>query len=457
MQESDYITDICQKEVRGLCYEPKINGISVYNYIKRQIRSLELKRHGCSQNIGKVPLQPGKILGSFFLSLWQVLSLLLLNKKASFFIYSFFRTDSVNGKYLDKFTDPLVDYTSIKDDYVIFDRGNHGIHRKPRLHHKKIVYTDAINDIAYVWAFLFVRFFVKRNDKILERLWQSINHSFPEITYDKKSISRTIYYLSTLTKFYGFLMRRMGVRYMLAPARHAFLPLIPAAKVNGVKVLELQHGITYSETLTYSGFRDSDFTPDFFLSFGEMHPDDVYGIEKDKIINIGWAFGDYIKKNISDVEKNDTDVLVISEPQITKRLISAVMKLASENQNTVFYFRPHPLEHLDEQDLTNIKSMNNVRLDDNTQNIMATLMRFMFVIGENSTVLYEALSMGKKVGKIRMDGLQPIYLQPEDEQLFGTITDIVSFQSYLGKSDNCITNRSIYAPFSISAFEKLLT
>lgn len=456
MQESEYIAVICQKEIKGLCYRHKIDGISVYNYIKRQVRSLVLEHYGYSQDLRKEPLLYGKIIASFFCSLWQVSTLVFLNKRATFFIYSFFRTDSVNGIYLDKFTDPLIEYTSIKDSYVIFDRGNNGIHRKPRLHHKRIVYTDALNDVAYVWAYLFVKFFIIRNKKVLEGLWQSIDLSFPEISYSKNVFSRQILYLITLTRIYSFLMRRMGVQYMLAPARHAFLPLIPAAKGNGIKVFELQHGITYGESLTYSGFRDVEFTPDCFLTFGEMHPSNVYGIDEERIVNIGWAFGKYIKDNARGQIVIPSDVLVISEPQITDRIINVISTLAIDNPSLIFCFRPHPLEVLTVDQMRMLEDKKNIIIDDNKQNIQSTLTRFKFVIGENSTVLYEAVSMGKRVGKISMGGLRPLYLQEEDKLLFWNLSDSQSFKLFISDDSERKLQKSIYSTFSSDKFNTIL-
>ena len=394
---------------------------------------------------------------AFFKSFWQVLGLLLFNKKATYFIYSFFRVDSVNGIYLDKFTDPLIDYSSIKKDYVIFDRGNNGIHRKPRLHKEKIIYTDAINNIAFVWAIAFVRIFEIKNRKTLNSLWQAIDKSFPEIRYNKRTYSRTIYYLSTLTNVYSFIMRRMGVRYLIAPARHAFLPLIPAAKENGIIVLELQHGITYGETITYSGFRDEYFTPDYFLSFGDMHPNDVYGIDTEHIVNIGWAFGKYFEKGNKEVGQARSNVLVISDPNITDKIIKVVLSLADANPDINFYFRPHPLEILSIDQMKLIANRKNVDLDDNKQNILSTLMRFKYVIGENSTVLYEAISMGKNVGKISMGGLKPIFLQEEDREMFWDISDNDTFKKFVSIPNNIQVHKTIYSNFDANTFEEVLS
>ena len=102
-------------------------------------------------------------------------------------------------------------------------------------------------------------------------------------------------------------------------------------------MLELQHGVTYDETITYSGYRDPMFTPDRFLSFGNMPRNDVYGIDEKNIVNIGWAFNEYIKSIQTEPVVNS--VLVVSEPSHNEQLFESMVGLAKEHPDITYYVR----------------------------------------------------------------------------------------------------------------------
>ena len=83
-------------------------------------------------------------------------------------------------------------------------------------------------------------------------------------------------------------------------------------------------------------------------------------------------------------------------------------------------------------------------------------MRFTNIIGENSTVLYEALSMGKKVAKLEMKGLIPLYLKKEDQKLFHIIKDNDDFIEFMNSPIPSKPNINIYSKYKEDVFNMIL-
>lgn len=447
----DLLKDVCQREQENGCYDCYIDGISLYNYLKRRYRQLAVKEKGINHNGVNGLKSLFLVIKVTMKSLWQLAKISVKKPKCNNFIHAFSRMDSIKGEYVDKFTDPLIDYSSIGDSYIIFQRG--WKHPQPRIHNSKVIYSDGIYVMAMFWAIIYGPVFKLKHKKELARLFETLLKVFPDVSLSRKVVIRTILYSLTITRIYGRLFRILKVKNALAPSRADFLFIIPAAKKNHVQMLELQHGITYDETITYSGFRDPMFTPDRFLSFGNMPRNDVYGIDEKNIVNIGWAFNEYIKS--IQTESFVNSVLVVSEPSHNEQLFESMYKLSKENPGISFYFRPHPLERISATQQSIIDTTSNIKVDDNSCNIWVSLLKYKHVMGVDSTVLYEALSMGKIVGKVFMNGLQPKFLQEADKKYFDIINGVDSFNIFVKKTTPEATMR-IHSPFNKDVLEKSL-
>lgn len=454
-KSDDILRDICQREIVNSLYDIKINDISIYNYIKRSCRDKVMSLYDQGENISAPQVPPKESRKSFLLSIFKLLKYLLLMKKAENLIIAFERTDMIGGVYVDKFTDPLIDFTNIGNSYFIFEQGRAGRHLSPRLHANKVIFTDCIYRISYHLLPITRKYYIKKNYKQLKRLYASIKQYFPEITIEEEWMINVIISKHISNHIFSFLFRRLGIKRIFAPSRGSFFHLIPAAKKRGIIVYELQHGITYSESLTYSGYIDPLFSPDYFLSFGKIDSAWCYGISDDKVVEIGWAFEKYIQKQEKTNNKAQK-VLVISSPSISERMVSITCKLALQNHNIFFYFRPHPNEQLDKNQYERLYALRNITIDNSLENVTVSLMRFDNVIGENSTVLYEALSMGKKVGKLCMEGLEPQYLKREDMACFYEIANNSDFVEFINAPLEEKPSMKIYTPFKPEVVNNLL-
>lgn len=452
MEEHIYIRQIVAKEIEQGCYDAKIDGISLYSLERDDFRLAQLGRMGYCVMDNHQDLNKTAAISSAIKSCLQVAKLFIVRKKCSTIIFPFSRVDKINGIYVDKFTDPVIDISeTLDEDCILLDHGRGGVHPRPRAHQDKIVYIDILHIIADLKGRLFYRSFVKKHKNEFNKQKETIIKAFGEEAYSstiERKMVIAIYYVRLLKRLFKLLKPDR----VMQPAR-VCAPLAAAHSL-GIKTYEFQHGITYGESTLYSGYQDEMVVPDYFLAFGDNKPLDVYGVEEKRIVNVGWAFWQYLENNMVVNQYGKDDVLVISDPEITDVILRNVEKLSKEFPKSNFYVRPHPHEVLSQSQLDTIEKLSNVYLQDKSINIMEVMMGFENIVGENSTVLYEALSMNKKVGKLFFEGLHPLYLEESDRNSFWEIKDTESFAVYLKGDKNSKTVKSIYSSFNKALFEE---
>ena len=180
-----------------------------------------------------------------------------------------------------------------------------------------------------------------------------------------------------------------------------------------------------------------------------------FDIERIKVI--GWAFDHYLSQEDTKIEKKkETDILMIADPLETDKLIDVCIILARNYPSINFYYRAHPGEILDERLKLKLTNENNIHLDDNSQNILVTLKGYTHVIGVNSTVLNEAVTYGKKVGILYLEGLHPMNIDGSENDFFWKINTIEAFEHFMKASPSEKKQNKIYTHFDKELFEKLI-
>lgn len=455
MDPQSIIKYIVEKEISYGLYDYKIDNSSIYSRIRYGVRRVILEKNNVPVLDPKNRISGVLVIKSCLTSLWQLLKLFIRNKDYSSAFFAFPRVDKIGSVYLDKFTDPIVENVDFKNDYIIFDYGRGGEHLKPRLHEKQIVYLDILSVYSNLYSEIGWKHFYKRYQLEFDSLNKVLKKAFGDILSINdlvKSFLASYVYSNVLKYIY----KRFSIKRVIGPSRAYMSAPFFAANQMGIKSFEIQHGITYGESQMYSGFRDPMVLPSFFLAFGNNKPLDVYGIDENRIVNIGWALTNYIDKVDNKEFYQPNDVLVISDPEITDSIIKAVVKLAVYNPMITFYIRPHPHEIINKQQLAFINTYNNVKVQNKSINISVVLQSFNHVIGEDSTVLYEALAVNKKVGKLFMEGLCSHYLEAADKECFWEIHDQYDFKMFINGSLREKKSKCIYSPFNKELFCKTL-
>lgn len=456
LEHDRLLKEVCSREIECGLYDVKIDGIGVYNYIRRDCRDRFMSGFGLGEGIGNPYVPINERRKSLLISFWHFIKIAFGRIKANNVIRSFERIELVNGLYVDKFTDPFVDFSSIKESYIIIDPGRNGRHLKPREHQNNIVYPDAIYWLSSrLLRFKFIKkSYIRKNVKVLDELFIKLNKAFPEFFIDRNSTTCAIIEQSYVAYFYRCLFKKLKSKSLFAPARGSFMHIIPAAKLQGIRVFELQHGVTYGESLTYSGYLDPLFSPDFFLAFSKITNPHNYGMAADRVVEVGWAFEKYLA--LVEEQGSGNSVLVISSPEISEKMIAVTSFLASQNPSVKFSFRPHPNEMLDEGRLKELGKYDNIEINNNLENLSVVLTRFSYIIGENSTALYEGLNMGKNVGKLFLGGLQPRYLDEDDKKYFFAISNNEDFLNFIRSQMGIMPSRKLYEPYNNEVFERAI-
>lgn len=450
--ESGIIRDIVAKEDREL-FDMRINGYGLYDLIKQGLRTKYISSLGVQTMDLVSPIKFRKVIISLLQSIIQLGKILISRRHYSNVFFAFPRVENIGGIYVDKFSDPFISVSEI-NDYIILENGRGGIHMKPRDHSDHLINTDIITILSKSCSKTFKYPWYWWNKKELDRFLINLHKVYGSKFVVKSQILETALDAICQCKLIEFLLRRFESKNVFAVAR----PFIcfAAAKHVGAQRLEMQHGITYSDTTLYSGYTQIEASPDYFLAFGDLKPNDVYGIEPKRIINVGWPLMAYFKEKKNIVKYGSEDFLVISEPDVSDKIINATLLLAESYPNSHFYIRPHPHELYTSSQIEKIHSLPNVGINNNKINIAEVMAGFENVIGENSTVMYEALSANKKVGKLYLSGLNPIYLEETDKAHFWEIHSVDDLSTMLLGAEEDKSHKSIYSDFNVELFKSLL-
>ncbi len=445
LPEEILLKEFTKKENQSNIYSYKIDGILIYPLIRRQLRDTYMRNKGYDQMDIKLGVHFSKAFFTLFVSLFQLLKLFFIGKKIKNIIHAFPRVEKVEDYFVDKFTDPVIKLTKLKDNALIFVKSFGGKRNNPRVFPNQIIYIDFIIFYARVTSKIRLKFLKKRDKDIILKFKEELQLLAGDDIDVNFFVKELMYYLY-LTKIMSNVYRFLSVKKVF------LLPRIPsyiyAAHLSGAEVYEFQHGVTYGESNLYSGRCLQEYTPDYFLAFGDVEPRDVYGISEDKIIIIGWAFEEYIKAVKPMIEITEKDVLVVCDPEITDILLDIVSKLAKHRPDIHFHFRAHPNQKITQQQLERINSLTNLYLQDNKINSNVVLNCFSNIIGENSTVLYEAVSVNKKVGKLFYKGLNSTYLKDSDRNNFFEIRNNEDFDTFIKAQPKQENNLSIYKPWN---------
>lgn len=455
MNENDLLKEYIKQEDLKDLYRYHIWGIPIYPILRHHIRRDYLQHSGLEIMAFKKTKNKRELIRNIGISFSQLLKLCISRKKYKNCVFSFPRIELVGDQFIDKFTDPIIALTNLKNNTIIFDQSAGGVHLKPRIHSNIVVYRDFIVFLAITSAKLTSWTLPIIYRKTFQSFYATLNELFPYTTQQKKLDYQRIIIFKVQVSLYKFVYKRIGIKKFFGVSRVNIVSQLYAAKKCNIPTYEFQHGITYGETATYSGRKIKNFTPDYFLAFGNIINNEVYGIDPEKIINIGWALTPFINSLNIGTKMLNTDILVISESTITDKICNVLNDLAQKYPKYSFHLRLHPMETISDNNLDIIKQHKNITLQDKKINSNVVLTWFTYVIGENSTVLYEAVSIGKRVGHIAYGGLNPKYLNPEDSNCFFKISKPEDFGSFMQSDSSCYSPCSIYSDFRVDQLDIL--
>lgn len=454
---TDLINQIVNKEKELGLYKYSLFGIPFWRIVRWKVRVKYLKNiDGFESNTKKRRANYRIITVNIVKSFFSFFHFLLFFKSAKNIVLAFPRLQNVGDFYVDKFTDPLI--PSLSDESLfVFQRPETGFHKSPRTNDDKVIKTDFIIYFSYFLGlflapFIFILkygFFLNVYRKAKPFFCLSYRDLFFFVVKAGSFIVQ--YQINTLV------LIRMRTKRIFLVDREIYYPEIVAAKRLGIISYELQHGVTNGPTPLYSGEFDPTIDPDFFLLFSNRWRGDHFTLPLDQQINIGWAYADFLSSLINSQDIKSNVVLVISSPEITEVLIRIVAMLSFQNSEVCFHIRLHPQEQLSSDQVSFVNDFCNIEIKDNSVDSAVVLEEYKYVIGENSTVLYEALAKQKIVGRLCLSGLKPEGRKINDGFIY--IENTNDFDYYLKLKIAPLkekTNLNVYEPFDSKFFKEIL-
>ena len=452
MEESKILNCVVQKE-RGLkLYDLCIANVPIWRIVRYHTRLFFINKQvgyqaGTSTSIvGKPSL---KLCSGF----WKHIGKQRLN-----LFFPFNRLVETDGFFLDKFIDPVIEESDLKDDnYIIVDPPNY-VGQYERLHRDHTISNEGRTILSQVLKFYFKFITPIRYGKIIKELFSRVQStfelpdSFVYLFYSKIAIFLARYY------YYKLWFKILRPVHVFIVYREGYFPQIAVCKEYGIKIAEFQHGITLDDTVSFAGEYDPRIDPDYFLIFGDYWKGPQFGMPLDRIVNIGWAYSKFLQKTVvQNAEKHVNEVLVISSPEISDSVLDALKVLSEAQGDFSFDIRLHPCESYNDAQNLKLQSISKAQVVNNKTDSALVLPTYKYVVGENSSVIYEALSVGCKVGMLNLCGLRPAIDLPGIKENFFVINDAKDFEQFLSEDKSLsVPKAGFYSDFDSEAFMNFL-
>ena len=183
--------------------------------------------------------------------------------------------------------------------------------------------------------------------------------------------------------------------------------VIHGAKLAGTRFVELQHGSIYKQHPGHNWPEgiEVDLVPDEFLHWGDYWVQDLRFAQVTKV-KLAGAIPAISAAMLASSSSVDNQVLFMSSYDITTRLFSCALELSKARPELTIIYKGHPREDLSHQIeyLKTNKSHSNLRIVENKATALDLIAESEFVVGVNSTALFEAAALKKKVLVIDIPG-----------------------------------------------------
>ena len=204
MDEQTILKELSAKEIEEGCYDVKIDGISPYSIVREELRNIYFKKEGYQYQVLRGTVNKKKAIVTIFISLFHIIKLFVKNSKQSIVFLSSIRLERINGLYLDKFVDPIIDEASITN-YIILENGRGGSHRKHRAHQKNTYYIDLLVILAKIEAKIRRPFITKKYMRELSCLYEVILKVYGEEIIKKKDLFNYIIFKYIQIRYYIYI------------------------------------------------------------------------------------------------------------------------------------------------------------------------------------------------------------------------------------------------------------
>lgn len=454
------IKEIAKIEKNNFLYSITAFKIPIWRLIRSSIVEgyLTKKCNFEKRNTTKRSVNWGHFFKYYFLSFYSLIRVYFHPKiRAKYVFFAFPRLQEFENKYIDKFTDPVIKESGLLKEFVIFQRPLSGKHFKPRYKQGAIIPIDFIEYTTKILGVVFSPLFFIIYIKSIFILYKRANMTFGVNKKFLFSISAAIGAFLFSSYCFKLLFGKLKTQKIFFVNRELNFPITYAAKRKGITTYELQHGITLDWSILYSHQYCPAIDPDYFLAFGKFWKGKQFGIPVERIINIGWAFGKFIRNVKASKNVLENYILIVSEPNSSNNIIKIALEMAQLYTNYIFHIRPHPQEEISGILKNRIEKLDNISIQDNKVESSIALLPYQYVVGHKSSVLYEALSFGKNVGCLNFNGCKANSGQIENNPfvIINSINEFTKLKEKKRKKNQNIIN-SFYSYFDENKFNEII-
>ena len=328
-----------------------------------------------------------------------------INKGKKIFLYATNRKTMIGGKYFNRYVDSL--YSVYPDDSLVIEQSLLDWEWPfPRVY--QAVYFDTIGRIT---GEIESRLFYKKDYAEVYRMLVYFNSrlfAICGIKLGEDEIKATAVYLSRLivtTRFQSAWLQskvtaQSGVVIMVGAGFPFYYFLNRMLKNKNIISVELQHGYITKNNFMYNyaskiagDERVRNGLPEYILTYGSWWNEQMNCPMKK--ISIGNPYHEYCKEHIRRGKKDNNRITIIGTGENTASYIQLTEYLTTCFSDFCIKFRPHPGE------LSKVKDMvgngrEHIELDDGPE-IYTTLSDTSIIIGEVSTVLFEAIGIVNRI------------------------------------------------------------
>lgn len=285
----------------------------------------------------------------------------------------------------------------------------------------KLSVPDAVTkhlELMYMLAgfkSIFVRVNINPNDKeVIKKLQNVFKSKLACHINFKKLIEGEIKSFVTKKKLFVQLLTRKkpGIIFIVnfcdKPA------LISGAKELGIEVADIQHGLISSDDLIYHYPHckkgSLKYFPDKFLIWSELWRNICeLPLINENIVVYGNRYLENKSQMYKSISKQTDMVLIISQPGLTKMILTETINNIERLSGKTVYFKFHPNEYYigdkyPECDI--LKQEHHVKFIERDVDLYEYMAKAPMVIGVSSTALYEALYFNCKVFLFNLPGVE---------------------------------------------------
>lgn len=338
-------------------------------------------------------IPPAPIFKRFWNILKEVGHLSVKKKDVLIFTSTLFNSKNNKGEYFNTLHGYY--YEALHDNALMMEDGD-----KDNNWRKTKLYPNNSHLNSFALFFLRLLSVLANKIKPISRDdYEIITSAYPDII-TKESISVNDYYSRFYASFLRWLFKIVSPKVIILNCGtygNVSSVVCKVAHERGIKVVEPQHGQIFNSVIySVSTILDTNkeyrlYVPDYLYTFGDYWSNNV-GWNYEKIAVGNPYLNDFVKK--LTLSSNRKGIIIISQPfkkEYQTPFVKELSKLLPDENITI---RLHPVEKLEEE-MGEYYDCENIKFSDSTKILYQDMLDHKYVIGWNSTCLFELLAFKK--------------------------------------------------------------